>query len=341
MENRFRSLDCLRFIAAVGVVLFHVNGKPGNWMGNLYLCVDLFFILSGFVLEPAFPKKRNINDALFFVSKRYIRLAPMLFSTLLFSFIYELAIALKNLVSGGANEQNINLSLNSVVFSILLLQIFSSQAILLNYPMWSLSTEWIVNLFLVLPLSSNSSKRNICILFSMGTLIQVTAILYPIPEIFIQISRGLSGIVLGVSLRKIFENRSIHYRNSFLIMSIIISSVWIYFASSFNQNLAPLFCLIPFSIFIFSLAKLELSKAIRILEPVANLAAILSFGIYAWHVPLAGIVEKFSPESLNSNTGSRLFALTATSCVVGYMVSKYFEKPIQRYLHNLIKIKLG
>ena len=310
-------------------------------MSNLYLCVDLFFILSGFVLEPAFPKRRNIRDSLSFITRRYIRLAPMLYSTLIFSMLYQFAILLKNSFGGGADGPNLGLTLKSIVLSVLFLQIFSSQAILLNYPMWSLSTEWIVNLLLVLPLSSNSRKNNTALLYCFGVTIQISSIFYNYPEFIVQLSRCLSGILLGVFLRTIFELKTFPYSKKLLLVLVIISAVGFFLMSHSTQKLAPLFCSIPFSTLIFTLAKIESSKSIKISESLAYWAATLSFGIYAWHVPLAGIVERYSPTEFQTNVGSRLMVLTTISCLMGFLVSKYFERPIQRYIQRIAKDKLG
>lgn len=341
MKNRFRSLDCLRFLAAVGVILFHVNGKPGNWMSDLYLCVDLFFILSGFVLEPAFPKKRNRKDFLSFIIRRYIRLAPMLYSTLIFSILYNLAIQVKNSISGGANRPSLDLTLATFILSLLFLQIFSSQAILLNYPMWSLSSEWIINVFLIFPLSGNSKNRNSVYVCCVGVFIQISNIFFDYPEFLVQLSRCLAGIIFGVILRKFFENKALPYNHKLILLLIIVFVFGFFLASHSSEKVAPLISMIPFSALIFALANYECSKSMKIPEGVAYWASTLSFGIYVWHVPLAGIVERYSPKELQSNVALRLLALTSFSCLMGLVVSKYFERPIQSYLQKIVRVKLG
>lgn len=310
-------------------------------MSSLYLCVDLFFILSGFVLEPSFPKRRNLRDFINFTTRRYIRLAPMLYSTLIFSIIYQVAIVLKNSFEGGVGRPSLNLTLTSIVFSLLFLQIFSNQAILLNYPMWSLSAEWIVNLLLVFPLSGKSRIRNAIGIYCVGSLIQIGNMLFTLPEFLVQLSRCLAGIILGVMVRKFFELTSISFSLKIFSSLLITFLVSISFVSHANQKVAPLLCAFPFSILIFALAKFESAKTTGISERLAYWSASLSFGVYAWHVPLAGIVERYSPAGMQSNTALRFLALTITSCLLAFLASKYFERPIQRYLQKFVRIKLG
>jgi peptidoglycan/LPS O-acetylase OafA/YrhL len=68
MKEYFTKLDALRGIAAFGVVLFHsVFFYPeyqSSFVHNSYLFVDLFFVLSGFVLTNAYKDK--IEDSLKF-----------------------------------------------------------------------------------------------------------------------------------------------------------------------------------------------------------------------------------------------------------------------------------
>ena len=73
--NRFYTLDAMRGIAAFAVVFYHI-GQP-NPLG--YLAVDLFFILSGFVLCHAYAghlAKGQLSIAAF-MRARFIRLYPL------------------------------------------------------------------------------------------------------------------------------------------------------------------------------------------------------------------------------------------------------------------------
>jgi len=341
MKVRFYALDCLRFLAALGVILFHLNATPGNWMSKLYLCVDLFFVLSGFVLEPVFPTRRNLQECLKFMIRRYIRLAPMLYSTLIFTLLYQVAIVLKNSLSGGVERPDLNLTVASFFCSVMFLQIFSSQSILLNYPMWSLSTEWIINLLLVFPLSGNSRKKNSWYIFCLGVLIQAINIFNALPEFISQLSRCLTGIILGVIVREIFESATIPVSKRITEIQIFVSLVSIFGVGHANDDVAPLLSTLSFSILIFALARIEKSRPLRIPKSLAYWAATLSFGIYAWHVPLAGIVERYSPVNVQSNIALRFLLLSAISCLTGLVVTKYFERPIQGYLQRIARSKLG
>ncbi len=341
MNFRFQTLDILRFVAALGVVLFHIDGSQGNWIGSLYLCVDLFFVLSGFVLEPAYPKRRNYCEMSKFIFRRFARLAPMVYSTLFFSMAYFLLIELRNFLTKGEDGANLDMSLTSILLSLLLLQIFSSQSLLFNYPMWSLSTEWIVNVFLLLPLSSKRRTANALFLLLLGLAPQIINLFSKQPEILIQLSRCLTGIIVGIILRRVFDSKNLQPSlNAFLILSsVLFLSTFIAFNSS--THVAPMVSVIPFTILVFTLASCERSMSLKCSESVSYWAGALSFGVYAWHVPLAGIVDRYAPEEFLSNAFLGTLTLTVFSCLAGFTVTKFIEMPVQSFIRKREGTELG
>jgi peptidoglycan/LPS O-acetylase OafA/YrhL len=98
-NHPLNSLTGARFIAAIVVVLFHLqyeNWAVGNqssaiglgWVNRGYLGVDFFFILSGFILAYAHSELSNnqgtMNDYKTFMIKRFARIYPVyIFSLIL------------------------------------------------------------------------------------------------------------------------------------------------------------------------------------------------------------------------------------------------------------------
>ncbi|WP_369025043.1 acyltransferase family protein [Qipengyuania sp. RANM35] len=78
-DKRFATIDALRGLAAIGVMLFHVRQDVGFQVPGGYLAVDLFFCLSGFVIGRAYEMRlRDGLGAREFVERRIVRLWPML-----------------------------------------------------------------------------------------------------------------------------------------------------------------------------------------------------------------------------------------------------------------------
>src|SRR5437016_234007 len=77
---RYEILDGMRGIAAFCVMIFHYLGGSNGVFKNTYVGVDLFFILSGFVLTHSYGEKLLSGNLSFtgFMLRRLIRLYPLL-----------------------------------------------------------------------------------------------------------------------------------------------------------------------------------------------------------------------------------------------------------------------
>jgi peptidoglycan/LPS O-acetylase OafA/YrhL len=90
----------VRFFAAFYVVLFHVlpwlrqkYALPGSlqtFLGNGYLAVNLFFILSGFILAYTYDGQiEGKTNRLHFWEARFARIYPVYFLSLVLAFWFE------------------------------------------------------------------------------------------------------------------------------------------------------------------------------------------------------------------------------------------------------------
>ena len=84
--ERFRSLDALRGIAALAIVVYHLDDRLGwpFWFDNFYLGVDLFFVLSGFIIYAVYGDAIESGSAYArFLWLRIARIYPLHLATLL------------------------------------------------------------------------------------------------------------------------------------------------------------------------------------------------------------------------------------------------------------------
>jgi len=115
-KNRLTSLDALRGIAALGVVLYHFTSLfaikfsytelsaifPSGYSHLGRYGVELFFIISGFVISMSIENSNNVYR--FFVS-RFSRLFPTFWAAVFISSVFiwafngqfDLVVFLKNL----------------------------------------------------------------------------------------------------------------------------------------------------------------------------------------------------------------------------------------------------
>ena len=145
--NEIKSLTGIRGLAAVYVIIFHwyvvlfhkkpqlLNHYLSVFIGHGYLSVDLFFVLSGFLLS--LTSSARFNDHLFipdykaFMYKRFCRIFPLyIVATLLYFFLFHF---------GEFESLIVNLTLLQGIFS------FSNNSLI--SPGWSLTNEWVIYFF--------------------------------------------------------------------------------------------------------------------------------------------------------------------------------------------------
>jgi peptidoglycan/LPS O-acetylase OafA/YrhL len=95
-RRKFEDLDALRGIAAIAVMLYHFTPflSSSTVFPTAYLAVDLFFLLSGFVLCHAYDQRLQAGMRFReFVGARLVRLYPLYIAGTLLGLVYVLGRA--------------------------------------------------------------------------------------------------------------------------------------------------------------------------------------------------------------------------------------------------------
>src|SRR5262252_507356 len=85
------TLDGLRAMAVLAVIAFHTGGPSGVSIGG-FLGVDVFFVLSGFLITSLLREEKNTTgsiDVWSFYKRRMVRLMPALLLFLCLYLIFE------------------------------------------------------------------------------------------------------------------------------------------------------------------------------------------------------------------------------------------------------------
>ena len=151
--------DALRGLAAIEVMLFHITNLA-HWqvLPSGYLAVDLFFLLSGFVLWNAYGERLgNDLSPQAFVRLRLVRLYPLFAIGLAFGVIR----AFGAMAVGDPRAPALLELLAQIAASALMIPSGFDQTGLfpLNNPAWSLSLEMLINVAFCLWLAHWSSRR--------------------------------------------------------------------------------------------------------------------------------------------------------------------------------------
>lgn len=137
--KRYESLDGMRGICALIVALLHFDFVLGTGIfGHGWLSVDIFFVLSGFVITLVYEERlRNGNAFLIFLRARAARLIPV---QIVGTVACAVAVVILHQTSG----------LPATTLSTIGLGLFCGLLPLpisfaINPPLWSLQGEWIAN----------------------------------------------------------------------------------------------------------------------------------------------------------------------------------------------------
>ena len=149
--NKMEELESIRGIAALLVVFFHIpkwnSILDTAFINNSYLMVDLFFVLSGFVICSAYSTKINSRtDLMRFQFLRLGRLYPVHAVFLIAFLLIEIAkyIALRKFNLSGQNSTPfVENGLRAFFDNLLLIQaVIPNSTPTYNFPAWSISVEF-------------------------------------------------------------------------------------------------------------------------------------------------------------------------------------------------------
>ncbi|MEI7583024.1 acyltransferase [Runella sp.] len=193
------NLTPLRGIAALLTVMFHVDLMLGGGnvllkfkdsflINRMYLMVDFFFVLSGFIMCHVYANRFitsvSKNEFKHFTIARFARVYPLH----LFTLLYCILLYSFFLLAGGVDTNPISLVSNdfkTIPSHLLLLHSMNvNEWFTWNNASWSISTEWWMYMlfpFLVKPfLKLNSFGRAIVILACFAGYVFITFVIVPI-----------------------------------------------------------------------------------------------------------------------------------------------------------------
>jgi peptidoglycan/LPS O-acetylase OafA/YrhL len=359
-KHRFLLLDGMRGLAAIGVLSFHVVVDTYyDQLDSLYLLVDFFFVLSGFVLWPSMPAQavKLGRQSGVFILKRIFRFWPLTIAALVLSLVSINVQRQLNLSHGsfelpygsfvGMKQGDITATL---VGAFLLLQILISSAISLNAPLWSLSAEWLTNV-LYAPLTAVKWGLGIIALIAVGYAMLAYGL--HTDQAWIKqagpirgweaLGRAMLGFGMGLMLRRYLPALS-KFRNIWLLL---ISVGMLVILNRLPHDIGYQSCYVAapiFALFILQLTKFTVKPSTRLGKVLAFLGAY-SFGIYAFHFPLTqlypAVFGKLDAFALKDVVIARFLtestAVTFVAILLTFITHVALEKPLQKWGKHLVE----
>lgn len=331
-------MDCLRGIAAIGVMFFHFSIIGIPIANHGYLAVDLFFMLSGFVMSHAYYDRLNRIGFYDFVKMRLIRIMPLSILGLLFGTVYFLLRYFTQSYSQySLSDILVGTTLNIFLVPKLWITPAPTDTIFAtNTPLWSLSLELFIN-FMWASFIFRFKNHLIALLIILSAIIIIAYSLIngsadvgaTWPTYVGGVARAIFGFFMGFMLWKYrpIPNKSFVYSIISAVTLIVII---------FSPNIGPIYDIFVV-VFVFPYLIYTASSAdYRSERKIFNIAGNLSYPLYVIHVPilmfLVGVMKLFKIDEASYLIGT----LASITCIASAIILDLcYDRPIRSMLNNL------
>lgn len=340
--RRFVVLDFYRFVAALGVFIFHLKNIDGSispaWNGSFGLFVDMFFILSGFVISYSYPaSSAGGRSYARFMLRRIARIYPLHLLTLL---------AFVGLALVGVEESGSRSSVSDFVYNLFLVQAWGvTDHLSFNTPAWSISAELFC--YLLFPLLMYLARSVSPLILALIVAVSYGVLAHGHLPIWHERSqmyganfdyamlRALPSFLNGILLAILFRLSGSYRSKSVLLVGIAVFALAVLILNVFAKP--------DLAIILFSLAILFTAVGESALDRVPGAAWLgrlgnTSYAVYMLHELL--IIVLFLPLWRHFSLGANEFPLFVLTCCVLLTIAAdvtyaYVEKPARDWINRL------
>jgi peptidoglycan/LPS O-acetylase OafA/YrhL len=372
MDKQIGALTSLRGIAALIVVVHHFayytlpqTGKfvssYSHFFKNGYLCVDFFFILSGFIMAHVYANdfygQVNKSDYWKYLRARFARIYPLH----LFTLLVLVGLEFIKMIAGSSHAFTDKFNLTALFANVFLLQAFDLNCPPLfwcstywNEPAWSISVEFIIYvifpfiLYFILRLKPRSD-----LIACVGTLIALFLLIkftrgnldsiIGLPSIF----RCSLEASMGVITYKIHQR--INYQNQVIPMAVkAIAIVWILgVMHSWTDNYRGIhdWLILPAcALLILAMSNRSYPASAKILNSrILIYLGTISYSIYMVHWCLSELLKTIWLSRLEANFGRGLSLVQCSTGLILFLLTtiataaityQFIEVPMRTYLKS-------
>ncbi|MBD1557834.1 acyltransferase [Vibrio sp. S9_S30] len=379
-------LTPLRGFAALFVVLYHARLVLfPQWKSSIagytyflergYIWVDLFFILSGYVMihvyRNTFKDGVTLTDWRQFMWLRFSRIYPLFLITLLTLIAWESFKASEgilfyagplmekwNLAGQAPFEGPYNRG-DAILSNLLMLQSMeTSGGLSWNISSWSLSIEWLVYLCfpaialtLLKPFGRSYVVPVIALLMVYALVAQSNSLDHT--KSAEALIRGASGFMLGAWMcSNVSHGWMAKCQGGFWVWAMVVGVVFSMHFRSSSLSLMSTYVFMTLLVGISAVQMKPKQRLIRILDNrVTQFLGDISYSVYLWHAVLllAGteLIHYVAPEKLawwyeQTTWSAGLIGITvflAMTIIVSTLSYHGIERPAQRWLRGLFQEK--
>ena len=328
-QTRFESLDSLRGIAAVAVMLGHIGPLTHS---AYYLAVDFFLVLSGFILSHSYFNTAKLSVSQF-CWVRFARMYPLHLLTLLITIVvFQL------------DQRQLSFRDIGLHFFFIQNMGLGPEVLSLNNPSWTISVEFWINcgVYVVLAaLGFKFSRRFVATIAVIGVLSFIVLTVFTgslntntydykgflnsgLVRCLASFSMGVFAFAYRHQTRGLLAHSAVQFMLLFAFLTFLLMPV----RSSPADFAAP----VLFAAIVCSFS-FEEGIAARALASAKYLGAI-SFAIYLIHFPVRIFFEMVTGFDRDAYTIAGVASIIACTIVLSTLAHHYFELPVYRLLRR-------
>lgn len=352
----FYKLESLRGFAACMVILYHspytLFQTGTSFINNSYLFVDLFFILSGFVIQHAYGDKiRHGFKFSDFILLRWARVYPLhVFMLLAFAAFVGAKIVLHYYTGlGGAQEFDRN-NAHAALMHLLLLHSLWQPYLTWNEPSWSISAEFYtyITFFLFIRwLDIRYTPRYFPVVLSAGLYLWLLTRVQPDLNISYDYGflRCIAGFYLGVFLHRYREAvlARIPHIQLAEIGALLLTVVAVSLAGEGPRYQWLTILSFASLLLVYAHPKSGLLGRLLLLSPVLNLGK-WSYSIYMTHILIVFVMVQLTTVLLRTHYseihGGLALLLNSLIFIITLTISRLTFTHIEDRFRNMVSRKL-
>lgn len=352
------SHTALRGIAAMYVVVYHVLGYDTGDISNKNALeqffqwgrhsVDLFFILSGFILNWVYLSTTRRLNWSGYLRARVARILPLYYlTTALF-----VPIIIYSFLKYGYTYIGEGIKVKLILNTLMVSGIISGVEGTINFPAWSISVEFFCYLA-VFPLLVLLDRFLLSRIYGLGISIFLAAIStwffvawYHLPPIPINqwnwninpLTHGIVGFSIGFFLCSIYRNSANWRPGIFVVNLVVLTSITILFLIGLQILPSHLTLYVfPFLVFYTAMDQGFIAKLFKT-APFQWLGE-RSYSIYLWHALFLGAYTRF----LQTHLSESVFFVVVITLILGIsdVSYRYFERPLRKRIRKLGQKSVG
>jgi len=352
LRNEIKPLTGIRGLAAFVVMLYHYFTYPPftdlgfSFLSKGYLSVDLFFILSGFILAVRYHRSFDKNETWItygsFLKTRFARIYPAYFVCL---FLYYAKGVINISGNGKAAYQA-----HDVIANLFLVQSWGFPTSTIVSDSWSVSTEFFAYLLFpfLLSLASGKNLRMPIALtvMSVGTLAAIAGTSYGVngpldayrnDNSLLPLLRCIAGFSLGLIAHRLSQNG---YMKSFLSHEKAICLVLFCLCLAFYLDKTDVITVALFPCLVLCLSKNTQTGSQLFGNIIVHHLGKISYSLYLLHPFFLGVAGHYKGimETRFGFSSPILFltlGVTAT-WLSAYLSYRYIEEPGRDFLNHAV-----